>query len=134
ADWLMRFYGFDVDEITTAEEPNLSLDIDPKLAWALRHRALFPVDVNVASREMMLRVPGLGMRNVDRIIASRRFRAITTADLKRLRVPLSKTLPFIVTFDRNADVFRLDSLELRRHITNKPQQLGLFSSALSGEV
>lgn len=145
ADWLMRFYGFGVDEITTVEEPNLSLDVDPKLAWALRHRALFPLDVNRASRELLLRVPGLGVRNVDRIIAARRFRAVTVADLKKLRVPLSKTLPFLVTHDRHGEVFNLDSLYLRDQIKRRTEQFDLFGSvqglaaatrlsALSGEV
>jgi putative DNA modification/repair radical SAM protein len=75
ADWLMRFYGFAADELTAVSE-NLSLDYDPKLAWALAHRELFPVDVNRASREQLLRVPGLGVRNVERILtvrASARF-------------------------------------------------------------
>lgn len=145
ADWLMRFYGFAVDEITTQDEPNLSLDVDPKLAWALRHRALFPLDVNSASRDLLLRVPGLGVRNVDRIIAARRFRAVTVADLKKLRVPLSKTLPFLLTHDRNPEVFNLDSLYLRDQIKMRTEQFDLFAtpggvaastrlSALSGEV
>ena len=70
ADWLMRFYGFDVGEIVDEAAGMLSLDIDPKLAWALRHRDRFPLDVNRASREDLLRVPGFGTKAVDRIIAT----------------------------------------------------------------
>ncbi len=81
ADWLMRFYGFDVAELTTREEPNLPLNLDPKLAWALRNREKFPIDLNKAPREMLLRVPGLGVRNVDRIIRIRRWHSIRLDDL-----------------------------------------------------
>ena len=100
ADWLMRFYGFDVSEITTEQEPDLPLGIDPKLAWALRHPQTFPLDLNEAPRELMLRVPGLGVRNVDRILHIRRWHRLVVADLTRLRVPLAKTLPFVVTADQ----------------------------------
>jgi len=99
ADWLMRFYGFDVAEITTEAQPDLPLGIDPKLAWALRHPAIFPLDLNRAPRELLLRVPGLGVRNVDRILRIRRWHRLVLADLTRLRVPVAKTLPFIVTAD-----------------------------------
>jgi putative DNA modification/repair radical SAM protein/uracil-DNA glycosylase family protein len=71
ADWLVRFYGFDHAELTTDAAPDLPLDLDPKLAWALRHRHLFPVDVHRAPRELLLRVPGLGVRNVERILQAR---------------------------------------------------------------
>ena len=74
----------------------LSLDIDPKLAWALRHRDRFPLDVNRASREDLLRVPGFGAKAVDRILATRRITSIRAADLARLHVPRNKVLPFIV--------------------------------------
>ncbi len=99
ADWLMRFYGFDVGELTTPAAPELPLDIDPKLAWALRHPTAFPIDVNRAARELLLRVPGLGVKNVDRIVAIRRWHALRLDDLARLRVPLKKTMPFITTVD-----------------------------------
>ncbi len=99
ADWLLRFYGFEVGEIANAAQPDLALDIDPKLAWALRNPEKFPVDLNCGPREMLLRVPGLGVRNVDRILGVRRWHALTIADLTRLRVPVQKTLPFIITAD-----------------------------------
>jgi putative DNA modification/repair radical SAM protein len=99
ADWLLRFYGFHVEELTTAEKPDLALDIDPKLAWAMRHPEQFPVDLHTAVREILLRVPGLGVRNVDRLIQVRRWHRVTLQDLARLRVPLKKIMPFITTAD-----------------------------------
>jgi predicted DNA-binding helix-hairpin-helix protein len=99
ADWLMRFYGFDIGEIVDANHSMLALDIDPKLAWALRHRDRFPLDVNRASREDLLRIPGFGRKAVDRILAARRHSSVRIADLSRLRIPRSKALPFIVLAD-----------------------------------
>ena len=77
----MRFYGFAADEIVTRRDGMLDLDIDPKLAWALRHRECFPVDINRAPREILLRVPGLGSKAVARILGARRVRAIHADDL-----------------------------------------------------
>ena len=127
ADWLMRFYGFKTSEILTPELPNLDLDLDPKLAWALRNRHDFPVDVQTASRENLLRVPGLGVRNVDRILHIRRFGKIRLADLVRLRVSLKKVQPFLITADHNPSSLLLDSDRLRARFLPKPQQLDLFA-------
>jgi predicted DNA-binding helix-hairpin-helix protein len=99
ADWLMRFYGFDVNELTTAQAPNLDLKTDPKTAWALRHPETFPVDVNVASRELLLRVPGLGQRSVERILRSRRLHRLTLEDLRTLGIRLTLARPFVITTD-----------------------------------
>ncbi len=99
ADWLLRFYGFSVDELAPPEQPHLPLDIDPKLAWALAHPAQFPVDVNRAPRELLLRVPGLGVRSVERILHSRRLRSVRRDDLRRLGIAPAKALPFIVLPD-----------------------------------
>ncbi len=127
ADWLMRFYGFKTSEILTPETPNLDLDLDPKLAWALRNRQDFPVDVQTASRENLLRVPGLGVRNVDRILHIRRFGKIRLADLIRLRISLKKVQPFLITVDHNPSALLLDSDRLRARFLPKPQQLDLFA-------
>lgn len=132
ADWLLRFYGFGVDEIAPAEAPELPLGSDPKLAWALRHGGAFPVDVNRAAREVLLRVPGLGVRNVDRILQVRRWHRIAVADLRRLRVPLRKTLPFILAEDHKP----ADLREARRQLL-PDQQLNLFEpepSVFSGQL
>ena len=127
ADWLMRFYGFDAAELTTRGEPNLPLNLDPKLAWALRNRDKFPVDLNHAPREMLLRVPGLGLRNVDRIICIRRWHSIRLDDLTRLRVLLRKAMPFIVVTDHVPRVLERETV-INRFVKTQ-QQLGLFQIA-----
>ncbi len=109
ADWLLRFYGFKVEELVPASDPNLSLAIDPKLAWALQHRGIFPVDVNKAPRELLHRVPGLGVRNADRILTARRHCRLHVADLKRLRLNLAKCLPFLIAADHVPRPGQLDS-------------------------
>jgi putative DNA modification/repair radical SAM protein len=119
ADWLLRHYGFAVDELTTADAPNLDLEIDPKLAWALRHRARFPIDLQRADREQLLRVPGLGVRNVDRILAMRRLRAVRLEDLARLRVAMAKVTPFVTTSDHNPDAQLIDRLDLRKRVATQ---------------
>ena len=113
ADWLLRFYGFAVPEVLAGGEAGmLALDIDPKLAWALRHRADFPVDVNRATREALLRAPGLGVRNVVRLLAARRQRRLRIDDLARLGLSLRKLRPFVVTADHHPGAL-LDSADLR---------------------
>jgi putative DNA modification/repair radical SAM protein len=123
ADWLMRFYGFAADEILD-DSNMLSLEIDPKLAWALRHRDRFPLDVNRASREDLLRVPGFGARTVQRILATRRISPIRAADLARLHVPRNKALPFIVLPDHRPAAHVLDSARLAERFRPKAEQLG----------
>jgi predicted DNA-binding helix-hairpin-helix protein len=124
SDWLVRFYGFDAEELTSEQRPELDLEIDPKLAWAIAHRALFPVDVNRAPREQLLRVPGLGVRNVERILRVRRQRALKLDDLRRMRVPVRRVAPFVVTADPPSPFTRkLDALALKKVVT----QLELFS-------
>lgn len=108
ADWLLRFYGFKVEELVPASDPSLMLDIDPKLAWALKHRGMFPVDVNKAPKELLYRVPGLGVRNVGRIVVARRHCRIHLADLKRLRLNLGKCLPFLIAADHIPRTGQLD--------------------------
>ena len=98
ADWLMRFYGFETAEIA-APGVMLPLDMDPKLAWALSHREGFPVDVNTAEREQLLRVPGLGVRTVGRILSLRRLTRLRLDDIGKLCRGLAKVRPFIVTAD-----------------------------------
>jgi putative DNA modification/repair radical SAM protein len=128
ADWLMRHYGFKTGEIVTPQLPNLDLELDPKLAWALRNRQDFPVNLQTANRETLLRVPGLGVRNVDRILKIRRFTQIRLTDLARLRVPLAKVRCFVITADHTPSAYLLDSDTLRARFLPKPQQLELFSA------
>ncbi|MET3393715.1 putative DNA modification/repair radical SAM protein [Variovorax atrisoli] len=96
ADWLMRFYGFEHQEIVASPDGLLRLDVDPKMAWALAHAERFPVDLNHAPREMLLRVPGLGVKAVERLLQARRVRRVRADDLRRLHVPARKVLPFVV--------------------------------------
>lgn len=125
ADWLLRFYGFNVRELLPQENPHLDLELDPKLAWALRFREVFPVDINRASRELLWRVPGLGVTNVARILAARRFGRLALADLQRMRVNLKKVMPFIVAADHLPRTALLESERLRQHFLPAPRQLEL---------
>ncbi len=139
ADWLMRFYGFAADEITTAEQPELSLLDDPKTVWARTHPEFFPVDVNTAAREALLRVPGIGYKNVDRIARIRRYHRLALEDLRKLNVRLKLVAPFVIAADH------LPAKEVVQHTPEHPSlaaaalphmQLELFAaaSALSGSV
>ena len=124
ADWLMRFYGFEQEEIAAPGE-NLDLAIDPKLAWALRHRGEFPVDINVADRERLLRVPGLGVKSIDRMIEVRRYKRLRLEDVKRLSRGIEKVKPFIVAEDWRPGALT-DRADLRAQLAPPPEQLGLF--------
>ena len=126
ADWLMRFYGFARAEIV-GETEDLELDVDPKLGWALRNRGDFPVDLNTADRERLLRAPGLGVRSVDRILKLRRHKQVTLEDVRRLTRGLEKLKPFIVCTDWTPGALT-DSADLRARLTpaKKAKQLDLF--------
>ena len=128
SDWLMRFYGYAPDDVRAAADPAgmLPLDIDPKLAWALKFREVFPVDVNRAPREALLRVPGLGTRAVGAILAARRQRRLTMADLARLTVSVAKIRPFVIAADWRP-ITLTDRADLRERLAPAgAQQLELF--------
>lgn len=126
ADWLMRFYGFSQPEILQGSADGmLDLAIDPKLAWALRHRAMFPVDVNRADRETLLRVPGLGTKVVDRILATRRHKRLRLEDVGRLAKSIAKLRPFIVAQGWSPGGLT-DHAALRDKIVSSCEQLSLF--------
>jgi putative DNA modification/repair radical SAM protein len=130
-DWLIRLYGFDIQEILPTDQPTLELDKDPKLAWALRNRAFFPVDINTAPREILLRVPGLGATLVERIISSRRHRMIRFSDIANLP-SMKKAKFFITTVDNLFDAKAIDSLGLEATILKKnDQQLDLFTYSMA---
>jgi putative DNA modification/repair radical SAM protein len=131
ADWLMRCYGFEHEEIVPhggEAGGMLALDIDPKLAWALAHRERFPVDLNRAPRELLLRVPGLGVRSVDRLLAARRVRRVRHADLSAMRLPLKKILPFVVLADHRPGR-ALEAGDLAPRLRPAPRQASLFAEA-----
>jgi putative DNA modification/repair radical SAM protein len=126
ADWLLRYYGFDVDEIASGGENGmLDLEIDPKFAWALKNRDRFPVDVNIADREMLLRVPGLGKQAVDKIIAARRHTRLRLEDIARLTAGLKRVRPFLIAADHRP-VRLTDRQDLRWQLTVPQQQMSLF--------
>ncbi|MEQ8412094.1 MAG: putative DNA modification/repair radical SAM protein [Erythrobacter sp.] len=127
SDWLMRFYGYAPGEVAQAAEAdgNLPLDIDPKLAWALKFRERFPVDVNRASKEELLRVPGLGTKAVAKILAARRHRTLRLDDLARLTQSIAKVRPFLVAADWRPTRLT-DRIDLRSLLAPKSEQLELF--------
>lgn len=126
ADWLIRFYGFDVPEIVAGGEGGLlDLAIDPKLAWALKQRHRFPVNVNRADREMLLRVPGLGTRSVERILSTRRHHSLRLADVAQIAGSIDKVRPFIEAVDWTPGGLT-DDQRLRARLTPPPEQLSLF--------
>ena len=128
ADWLMRFYGFAPAEVIAATDAGmLPLDMDPKLAWALKFRGSFPVDINSAPKAMLLRVPGLGTRAVGAILASRKQRRLRLVDVGRLTVSIAKLRPFIVTEDWRP-VALADKADLSSLVMPKSEQLELFAS------
>jgi putative DNA modification/repair radical SAM protein len=129
SDWLMRFYGYAPAEVAQAAEADgmLPLDIDPKLAWALKFRERFPVDVNRAPREALLRVPGLGVKAVDRILQVRRQRKLRLEDVGRLTVSITKVRPFLCALDWRP-VSLTDRADLRSLLAPKTEQLELFAA------
>ncbi len=127
SDWLVRFYGFAATEVqqATGADGMLPLDIDPKLAWALAHREHFPVDINRAPREMLLRVPGLGTRAVSAILQARRYHLLRLDDLGRLTRSITKVRPFIIAGDWRPTLLT-DRLDLRTRLAPPPRQMELF--------
>ncbi len=142
ADWLLRFYGVEADEIVPQAHAGaaaandeaedvpgigmLDLDVDPKLAWALRNPQRFPVDVNTAAKELLLRVPGLGVRNVGRIVQLRRLGRLRFDDLVRMRVPMRKAAPFLLLPDHSPRGLDEAPAKLRARVAPPPRQATLF--------
>jgi putative DNA modification/repair radical SAM protein len=140
ADWLLRFYGFTADEIT-GNDGFLSTELDPKCTWALKNLALFPVEINTASPETLLRVPGIGVKSAYRIIQARKNAKLDFDDLKRLRVVLKRARHFITCkgkFIGSSNENSIKQLLIGAEIGNSAQQLNMFDqasfSALTGEL
>ena len=129
SDWLMRFYGYAANEVAQATDAAgmLRLDIDPKLAWALRFRDRFPVDVNRGSRDALLRVPGLGVRAVDAVLTARRWRRLRLEDVARLTNSILKIRPFIIAEGWQPAAL-VDRADLERRLVPKAKQLELFAA------
>lgn len=145
ADWLLRFYGFTSSELLDEAHPNLDMHIDPKCGWALRHLEFFPVEVNRADYQALLRVPGIGVRSAKRIVRARRTCRLGEEELKRLGVVLKRARYFITAGGRYLGGVRLDAPELLARLTTPAQptapahQLELFPaagdiSAVTGEL
>ena len=132
SDWLMRFYGFEASELTTAEDPLLSLTEDPKTTWAKAHPEFFPVDVNLAPREALLRIPGIGYKNVERILRIRKYHRLEREDLRKLNIRLKSSLAYL----NAADHTPLASIALLEPLPASAQQMDLFAplSALTGTL
>ena len=136
SDWLVRFYGFEASELTTPENPSLSLTEDPKTTWARAHPEFFPVDINVASREALLRIPGIGHKNFDRIMSIRRYHLLSTDDLRKLHVRVKDALAYCVTADHLPTAPLLKVAPALPDPVLAATQLDLFApvSALTGSV
>ena len=129
ADWLLRFYQFSVNEIVDDQHENLDLEVDPKLAWALRHPEFFPVDINTAAYEQILRVPGIGTKSAWLIVNSRRFSRVTSYHLKKMGVVMKKAKYFItcgeLTSQYSSPIVGINELHperLRPLLVSKAQQ------------
>lgn len=125
ADWLMRFYKFSADEIADDLHPDLELEIDPKLSWALRHPEFFPVDVNRADYEMILRIPGVGVKSATLIVNARRFRRLTSDHLRKIGVVMKRARYFITCGELEACCVADVSPEyVRRQLTAPVKKVG----------
>lgn len=136
-DWLLRFYGFKVDELLDLSNPNFDINFDPKTSWALRHMNEFPIEVNTAPFEMLIRVPGIGITGAKKIMSSRRLGPLSFEDLKKLRITLKRAQYFILCSGKyNGNVIYDDDKirkamkpELDLNLIEQPhQQLSLFDS------
>lgn len=123
SDWLMRFYGFKVDEIVNEQHPNLELEIDPKLSWALRNPQFFPLNINTADYEMILRVPGIGVKSAQLIVSSRRYGRLTSENLRKMGVVMKRAQYFITC--NELPVFTIHEAKpeyIRRMLTPKKKE------------
>ncbi|MCL3779716.1 putative DNA modification/repair radical SAM protein [Prolixibacteraceae bacterium JC049] len=143
SDWLMRFYGYQAGEIVTQSHPNLDLEIDPKLSYALRNMHIFPIDINKADYEMILRIPGVGVQSAQRIVAARRHRRLNSHHLKKLGVVMKRARYFITCNELPAYLRDISSETLRRHLILESKskyrksadtQLSLFSQNFAVSV
>ncbi|MBO5926216.1 MAG: putative DNA modification/repair radical SAM protein [Clostridia bacterium] len=142
ADWLIRFYGFSVSELINNDE-NLSLDYDPKCAWALSHPELFPVEINTAPVEMLVRVPGIGIKSAYKIISARKYGKIDLEGLKRMKISIKRALNFITTNGHYLGAKKDSDVRISLLENKTPElysQISMFSSAeilssvISGEI
>lgn len=122
ADWLLRFYGFQAKEILDPAKPNLDLEFDPKTGWALRNLHQFPIEINTAEYEMILRVPGIGVKSAQRIVAARRFNALDFDHLKNMGIVLKRARFFITAKGKRLESFDLDENSIRKKLQDKDKK------------
>ena len=126
ADWLIRFYNFRADEIVDDSYPNLDLELDPKLAWALRHPEAFPIDINKADYELILRVPGIGVKSAKLIVASRRFGRLGSYQLKKMGIVMKKAQYFITCNELTSHTIQeVKPAHLRKLLTTPKKKSGM---------
>jgi putative DNA modification/repair radical SAM protein len=136
ADWLLRFYDFSYDEIVDQSNPNLDEELDPKMNWALNNLHLFPIEINYASKEELLRVPGIGARGVYKIIKARRYKRVSFDDLAKLRVSTKKAQYFITCNGKYKKIVPQYKEDIKTHYllpTKKEPTLFDFSN-ITGEI
>lgn len=131
-DWLLRFYGFGVQEILNNEHPNLDMDVDPKLGWALRNLHLFPIDVNRADKGMLARIPGVGMLSVGKIISARRFRKLNWGHLKKIGIALNRAKYFIICDSNQWENHELEPQKIKGMILKN--SVGKFRKNYSSQL
>ncbi len=136
ADWLLRFYDFRYDEIVDELNPNLDEDLDPKMFWALNNLQYFPMEINNASKEELLRIPGIGMRSVIKILKARRFKKLDLEDLKRLKISVKKAQYFITCKGKYQKAIPMYKDTIKNaYLLPQPTQPNLFDiSGLTGEL
>jgi len=127
ADWLMRFYGFHVNEIVDDKHPELDLELDPKSSYALRNPHLFPIDINIATYEMILRVPGIGVRSAKKIVAARRHGKLRTEHLKKIGVVLKRAKFFITCADKDFKFLGKNPMLIRQSFVRPTHQKIAFN-------
>ncbi|SHG59839.1 putative DNA modification/repair radical SAM protein [Pedobacter caeni] len=134
-DWLMRFYGFHVNELLNDANPHLDIDIDPKLSWALRNLHFFPVDINIGSYQMILRIPGIGVASAKRIVQARKFGKLRIDQLKKIGISYNRARHFIKCADSPFQLKEYQSSQIKsfilaesqsKYLKNDTQQLILF--------
>ncbi|WP_339647713.1 putative DNA modification/repair radical SAM protein [uncultured Salegentibacter sp.] len=131
-DWLMRFYGFNVNELLNQQFPNLDVEVDPKLSWALRNPQHFPVDINRAEKETLLRIPGVGLKSVSKILKARRYRKLNYDHLKAIGVALNRARYFIICDSRGWETKDLGSAKIKSLILRN--SVGKFRKDYSSQL
>ena len=131
ADWLLRFYGFKGEELLDESRPYFNVLLDPKEDWAVRHLERFPVEINKADMQMLLRVPGIGVKSAQRIVAARRHANLTFADLKKIGVVLKRALYFVTCNGRMMYPVKLDEDYIVRNLTDEKERVRFGSDGMS---